>query len=155
MNIRFACPECEQPRRIDLPGVSESHCPSCDQMLKVPAESGKEPLRKCVVCGNAEMYRKKDFPQWLGMLILAVACLSFLGLMAVYHPWWAWTILIGSAIFDGLLYLWVGDVVVCYRCAAQHRGLASPSEHASFELGIGERYRQERIRLEQMKQSKQ
>src|SRR5947207_2846234 len=30
----------------------------------------------CAVCGNGELYKKKDFPQWLGMTILTVALYS-------------------------------------------------------------------------------
>jgi predicted RNA-binding Zn-ribbon protein involved in translation (DUF1610 family) len=150
MNIRFACPDCEHPRRLDVPGARELQCPSCDQVIAVPAEMGKVPLRVCLVCGNAEMYRKKDFPHWLGMLILAGACLAFLGLMALHRPWWAWAVLLGSALFDGLLFLFVRDVVVCYRCEAQYRGFPPQAEHGPFDLGVGERYRQERIRREEL-----
>jgi hypothetical protein len=45
----------------------------------------------------------------------------------------------------------VGDVVVCYRCDAHHRGFApNPNQHP-FELRIGERYRQERLRRERLR----
>jgi hypothetical protein len=149
MNVRFNCPDCEQPRRAAVPG--ESRCLSCGHTLRLPAELGHGPLPSCAVCGNAELYRKKDFPHWLGMTILAVACLAFLGLMGLHRPWLAWAVLLGSAAFDGLLYLWVRDAVVCYRCGAEYRGLPANPEHGPFELGIGERYRQERIRRERLK----
>jgi hypothetical protein len=151
MNIRFACPVCEQPRRIDLSGPGESQCPACDHLLKLPAELSRGPLHACVVCGNAELYRKKDFPHWLGLLILAGACLAFLALMGVYHQWLAWVVLLGSAAFDALLYWWVGDAVVCYRCGAEYRGFPPSPAHGPFELGVGERYRQEKIRREQLR----
>ena len=54
--------------------------------------------------------------------------------------WWAWAVLLASAVIDGLLYLAVRDVVVCYRCGAQHRGLGY-SSNRPFELTIQERYR--------------
>ncbi|HMC88193.1 MAG TPA: hypothetical protein VKI17_01535, partial [Gemmataceae bacterium] len=50
----------------------------------------------------------------------------------------------------GLLYLWVGDVIVCYRCQAHYRGCESGPKHKPHELGIAERYRQERLRREQL-----
>ena len=106
----------------------------------------------CLVCGNHELYKKKDFPHWLGLSILTFACVGFLVTNALYQQWWTWAILIGSAVFDGLLYLWVGDAVVCYRCNAHYRGVTPLPEHQPFELIIGERYRQERIRREQLKQ---
>jgi hypothetical protein len=99
-----------------------------------------------VVCGNHELYKKKDFPHWLGLTILAMACLAFLWAHWKYDPWIAWAILIGSAAFDGLFYLWVGDVIVCYRCGAEHRGGTPGDSHKPFELTIAERYRQERLR---------
>ena len=55
------------------------------------------------------------------------------------------------AAFDGILYLCVKDVVVCYRCGAEHRGgQVDPARHAPFELTVHERYRQEKIRRERL-----
>lgn len=96
------------------------------------------------------MYRKKNFPHWLGLTILTVACAAFLAANAFYKQGWAWAILIGSAVFDGLLYLWVGDAVVCYRCGAQYHGLEPNSSHPPFELTVAERYRQERLRRQHL-----
>ena len=45
---------------------------------------------------------------------------------------------------------WVGDAVVCYRCNAHYRGVVPRDAHRPYELVIGERYRQERIRREQL-----
>ena len=63
-----------------------------------------------------------------------------------------WSELIAAelpALFDGLLYLWVGDAIVCYRCLAHYRGLPDNGV-APFELATNERYRQERIRRERL-----
>jgi hypothetical protein len=38
--------------------------------------------------------------------------------------------------------------VVCYRCDAHYKGFKATDEHKPFELTVGERYRQERIRRE-------
>ena len=53
-------------------------------------------------------------------------------------------------LFDLLLYLWVGDAVVCYRCGAVHSQFGPAPEIKPFDLGISERYRQQRIRREQL-----
>jgi hypothetical protein len=123
-------------------------------VVRFPTAPVDGALTACVACANTELYRKKDFPHWLGMSLLALACAAFLVTNYLYRPWWAWGILIGSAALDGLLYLLVGDVVVCYRCAAQHRGFAANPEHGPFELSIGERYRQERLRRELLQAEK-
>jgi hypothetical protein len=117
----------------------------------VPASDDAHPaLNACLICGNGELYKKKGFPHWLGLSILAAACVSFLVLNGIYQQWWAWAILLGSAVFDGLLYWCVPDVVVCYRCGAHYSGLTPLEEHKPFELEIHERYRQERLRREQL-----
>lgn len=82
--------------------------------------------------------------------MLAAASIAFFILNAFYLPWLAWAVLIGSAVIDGVLYLTVGDAIVCYRCGAHYLGLPSGSSHQPFELVIAERYRQERLRRAQL-----
>ena len=154
MNIRFACCVCEHPGRLDVPGPREWQCPRCDHWVRLTSGTGEGPLQTCCVCGNGELYKKKDFPHWLGLTILAAACVAFFVLNGLYHQWWAWGVLLGSALFDGLLYVCVKDAVVCYRCGAHYRGFPSISEHKPFDLLIAERYRQEKIRREQLQAAK-
>jgi hypothetical protein len=152
VEIRFPCPACDYPAgRVHPPVTTEWQCPRCDHFVRVSASEPAPELPTCAVCGNAELYKKKDFPHSLGMGILAFACLASTLTYWLYSKWWTWAILIGSAAFDGLLYLWVKDAVVCYRCHAHYRGISPGSAHAPFELTIHERYRQERARSEQIR----
>jgi hypothetical protein len=139
---------------LTLPGPAEWQCPSCAHELHLHTGGLDEGLTACAVCGNHELYRKKDFPQRLGLAILALACLASVWPYQRYMIWLVWVILLGSLAFDILLYKLVGDVVVCYRCLAQHRGVPHGSSIPPYELGIAERYRQERIRLEQLQAAK-
>src|SRR5262249_59419365 len=116
--------------------------------LTVSEAAGKKPVSHCAACGTAEMYRQKNFPQWLGLSLLAAACGSFFVLQILYLPTIAWAMLLGSAAIDGLLYLLVGDAVVCYRCGAKHTGLPKCSAYDPFDLATAEKYRQERLRRE-------
>ncbi len=150
MNIRFDCPVCEQVGQLDVPGRSEWQCPHCDHLLHLPAAATDVGLPACLICGSRELYKKKDFPHGLGMAILVLACLASTVTYWLYDKWLTWAILIGSAAFDGLLYLWVKDVIVCYRCHAHFRGVAANADHKPFELTIHERHRQERLRREQL-----
>ena len=154
MDIRFRCPECRHLNQCEAIAVSDWQCPACEHRSRLAGAPADQSLRTCAVCANADLYRKKDFPHWLGMTILAVACLGSIIPYWLYHQWLTWTILIGSAFIDGLLYLWVGDVVVCYRCQAQYRGLQASTEHKPYELGTAERFRQERLRREQLQAAK-
>ena len=46
------------------------------------------------------------------------------------------------------------DVTICYRCSCQVRGAGSNPDgrYQPFDLAIGERYRQERIRAQQLRE---
>lgn len=116
--------------------------------MLTPPESLDEPIKHCVACGCNQLYRQKNFPQWLGLTLLTVACSAFFILQGLYMPKVAWIILLGSAAFDLALYFIVGDVILCYRCQARHYGLAKQKSYDPFELPIAEKYRQERIRRE-------
>jgi hypothetical protein len=155
VNLRFNCPGCERPARLVLPHPGSWQCPACDHRLQGLAAPEAGALTTCLVCGNHELYKQKDFPHWLGLSILAVACLGFMLGHWLYHPVLAWGVLLGSAAFDGLLYLWVRDVIVCYRCGIRYRGFPVQPGHRPFDLGTGERYRQERLRREQLRAEKQ
>jgi hypothetical protein len=141
---------CDLPIKLTLP-AGQASCPHCDHLVALQAAPADDSLARCLVCENAELYRKKDFPHGLGLTILTLACLGSAIPYYLYHQWLTWTILIGTAVFDGLLYLWVGDVIVCYRCNAHYRGVKQCDVAKPFELGTGERYRQERIRREQLR----
>jgi hypothetical protein len=156
VNIRFPCPVCETPGRLssDPHGPSDWQCPQCDHLVRLPAGGVAEDLPACALCGNPELYKKKDFPHALGMGILMAAFLASTVTYLFYKPRWTWAILLGSAAFDGLLYLWVRDVIVCYRCQAHYRGARPNPKHKPFELTVHERYRQERLRREQLQDGK-
>jgi hypothetical protein len=149
VNVCFSCPVCNAPDRLELERPHDWQCAACDHRMHV--EAGDPALPRCVICGNHELYKKKDFPHWLGMSILMGACILSVITYWFYEPFWTWVILIGSAAFDGLLYLWVGDALVCYRCNAHYRGFETKANHEPFEITIGERYRQEHLRLAQQK----
>ena len=149
MKIRIICPACETPGPTLDPGAASWQCPRCDHLVAVASPSPDPALPSCAVCGCADLYRKKDFPHVLGMTIL-LGSLVGSTFAYLYYDWWlTWAILIGSAAFDGILYLLVKDVVVCHRCESEHRGvLVDPARHLPFELTVHERYRQEKLRKE-------
>ena len=148
MKVLFRCPECDAPGGISLDQAADWHCSNCphhQQFLPATAD-----LHACAVCGNHELYKQKDFPHRLGLIVLITAFVASVFTYGWYEKWLTWAILIGTAIFDGTLYLWVGDALVCYRCHAHHKGFPALAEHLPFEITVGERYRQQRIREERL-----
>jgi hypothetical protein len=151
LNIALRCPACEAYDRFNLPRSGPWTCVACGHDLALHAAEPGGALPACALCGNGELYRRKDFPQWIGLSLLAIACTAFFVLQVLYHQWIAWAVLLGSAAIDGLLYYGlVGDVVVCYRCSCEHRGIPSTG-FDPHELAVAERYRQQRLRQEQLK----
>lgn len=150
MKVTFGCPGCDTPGRMFVPGERVWQCPLCDHRIQVEERARSQPLVACAVCGNAELYKKKNFPHTLGLTILTIACVvSFITYLS-YQQTLTWILLGGTALFDIALFFWVGDAVVCYRCGAVHSQLTPGPEHKPFDLGISERYRQERMRREQV-----
>ena len=151
MNISFPCAVCEHPGHVRLPDQRDWQCPQCDQLVHVePADAA---LTHCAICDCHELYKKKDFPQKLGMGVLVVACIAS-SIATLFYQWYlTWAILIGSAAFDGILYLLVKDAIVCYRCHALYRGIAANAQHQPFELTVFERYRQEKLRRQELQKA--
>jgi hypothetical protein len=153
VNIRLFCPTCDTPGSVTVPSATEWQCPGCDHLVRLHDTAADPAVPACAVCGNAELYKKKDFPHGLGMAVLVAALVASTVTYWHYNKVLTWAILLGSAAFDGLLYLWVKDAVVCYRCGAHHRGIVAGEAHHPFELTIHERYRQERLRREQIQKT--
>jgi hypothetical protein len=154
MRLRLLCPHCDHWLQTDRVRSSGWNCPMCGFLISAaaPLQAGLEDLTTCHRCGNHELYIQKDFPHWLGMGILVVACAVSAVTYALYWIKTTWAILIGSALLDGFLYLIMGDVTVCYRCQTQYRGFRPNATHQPFDLAIGEKYRQERLRRQELKE---
>ncbi len=150
MNVTFACPACEATVRQDLSPEAPLHCPHCEKQWPIPAGAVHEGrLERCVVCPSTEVYLRKDFPQGLGVTIVAIG-LTASTVPWYYHNWYGWfAILLATAMADMVLYFVMGDMLQCYRCHAQYRGVAEIDQHAAFDLEIHERHRQLTARLQE------
>ncbi len=147
MKVRYSCPGCQTSNLVE-PSTEEWRCGCGHVKHWIATDSSDKPIKNCVACGCSQLYRQKNFPQWLGLSLLAIACSAFFILQVMYQPQLAWIILLGSAAVDLVFYLIVGDVIVCYRCHARHYGLPKQKSYDPFELPVAEKYRQERIRRE-------
>lgn len=154
MKLRFSCPECHRTVATEaLAGPSWS-CKGCGYALTPVAPTAAAELTACRACGNEELFVQKAFPHWLGMGIVVAASLGFMLFHATYHFYAAWGCLVGAFGLDVLLYFRMGNETVCYRCGARHAGFAPNPTHAAFELATAERYRQEKLRRQQMGQTR-
>jgi len=149
MIVQFACPKCGSDQSVQAAWApAELACASCGWRKALPAEeaSASKPSR-CLVCGCDDLWKQKDFPQRLGLALVAAGA----GLSTVaawyYRPLWAIGILLAFALIDLVLFALMKDVLVCYRCQARYRNADPGQEHRRFSLETAERYRQESFRL--------
>jgi hypothetical protein len=150
--IAFHCPHCEALVRAEtMAGPSPVVCPECDDMLglRVPQyEEGR--LGRCLVCPSRDLFVRKDFPPRLGVAIVvagfAASCVSW----AFHYVLITFAILFATALLDVILYWIMGDVLECYGCHAQYRGVAGLEGHEAFSLEVHERHRQQRLRRDEI-----
>lgn len=167
MNVTFACPSCDQTVRVD--GVTADtrslECSACDVSIQTPldgiqaggqgaakAEAGAEAadlerLTRCLVCPSTDLFVRKDFNQRLGVTIILVGFVASTITWNFYLQYWTFAILFATALIDLLLYMLVGNLVQCYRCHAEYRGVTEQSGIGTFSLETHERYRQQAARL--------
>ncbi|MFI4873789.1 MAG: hypothetical protein ACIALR_00515 [Blastopirellula sp. JB062] len=151
MKIDYVCPKCDFPSRVDFDeGCTHLTCSRCHAEMRVAENALQhDRLARCMVCPSRELYVRKDFPQWLGVSIVAVG----IGLSCVtwyYHQViWTFVILFGSALLDMLLLLVVGNQLKCYRCGAEYRSVPGIDSHHQFDLETHERHRQQAARLDE------
>ena len=146
--LRFPCPRCQWTDRQRVGSGQTVQCDACGWSRTCLADEFDhgQPTH-CLVCGCTDLWRQKDFPQRLGLLMVGMGIVLSTIAYALWHPALSLGILMAFALVDFLLFLFMRDVLVCYRCGARHGGF-EPVSHAAFDLEVGERYRQERLRLE-------
>ena len=100
------------------------------------------PLTTCPGCGCRDLFVRKDFPQKLGMAVVAAAAVAFLVLAIRRQTMFVGVlVLAAAAVVDAALYLFVPKLTVCYRCRAEFRGRPVNPDHGGFELAVAEKYR--------------
>ncbi len=149
MNITFDCPRCEQPARVEVASEADSlACPSCQAVIRFPDRAFSHGrVERCLVCPSTDLFLRKDFPQKLGVTIVALGIISSTVAYYFGRIYLTFGLLFLSAAVDFLLYEIVGQALVCYRCSAHYRGLAGLNSHEPFNLETHERYRQQAARL--------
>ena len=152
MNVAFRCPHCHELNHAEFgPETAEIACSHCHQTWPttgaIQINTQNDKLLRCLVCPSTELYIRKDFSQSLGIGIV-VAGIVLSSIFWAYHkPFWTYAVLFATALIDVVLYFAVGNLLQCYRCQAQYRGIAGLENHTGFDLETHEKHRQQKIRL--------
>ena len=150
MHVRFICPRCEGQQSRSIDGDwREIACDHCDWSRPVGDDS--DALTVCLICGCPDLWKQKDFPHTVGLGMVALGVLLSTIAWAWYLPGVAIGILMVFALIDFLLYMFMPDVLVCYRCRSRYRTDDADVSGSAFDLETAERYRQQKLRLEEAK----
>lgn len=148
MNVTFRCPHCDQTAHVEFgPEEREIVCANCRATWPVSEGAIRQELLCCLICPSTELFIRKDFSQLLGVAIVAAGAIISSIFWAYRMPLWTYAVLFATALIDVVLYLTVGNVLQCYRCHAQYRGVPGLENHGGFDLETHEKHRQQRIRL--------
>ena len=148
MNITFLCRQCDRPARIEILDESQDFgCPHCERRYEWRTHFQDDRLDGCPVCGCRELYVRKNFSQRLGVAIVALGVLLSSIAWGYHLLFVTYGILFATALVDVILYFAVGNMLQCYRCQAEYRGLPALEDHEPFALETHERFRQQTARL--------
>lgn len=152
MRLSFSCPRCEQASETEVSTDGRPvTCAHCRLELSPPADAWRDgALIRCLVCPSTDLFVRKDFPQRLGVAIVAA---GFAASCVTWYFYWTtatFAVLFATALADLVLYLIVPDSLACYRCGAQYRHIPALEHHERFDLETHERYRQQAARESQL-----
>ena len=149
LHVTWKCPDCEQTSRQELEDCADLVCAGCDRRWRPPggvAADGE--VERCAICGGTDLFVRKDFSQRLGLAIIVLGFLASSVAWYFYMKYLTYAILFATALIDVVLFLWVANLLQCYRCHAEYRGV-NLNPHEPFHLETHERHRQQRARLAQ------
>ena len=151
MELTFSCPTCGAVGHVSpVETATDGSLPAMRNgaAALVRKRSRTMQLQACPWCMTTDLYIQKDFPQGLGLFIVGVGFAISTVFWYYEMPIPAYLVLVVSILLDLLMYHLVADVTICYRCLCQLRGAGSNpgGRFRTFDLTVGERYRQERIR---------
>lgn len=157
MNVTYACPSCQALQRTAVdPHTEQLTCSGCGAQIRPPADAWEgQHLRRCLVCPSTDLFVRKAFPQRLGVTIVVAGFAASCVAWNFYYVYLTFGILFATALIDVVLYLVVGNLLMCYRCQAQYRGVEGLERHGGFELETHERHRQQLARIAELDQQRQ
>lgn len=143
MEITFRCPHCKSELNFDDLSKDSAPCPLCDKeiALKLTEKIRKDNIvDQCAICGLDKLYEQKDFNRTFGIALFIVAAIVCVILCWKNQVILGYGVLVLAAVVDFVLYRYLSNVVICYRCSSQYRQYSPKSEVPQFELGLLEKY---------------
>ena len=132
MDVSIHCRQCEA--RLSFPaGGGAATCAACRHVMNLEAPPGGDILSRCVVCGEHRLYRQKDLHRVRGLVVVLGTAAVSLALLP-FSPMAAYGVLFLLTLVDVALYRRLPEVIICYRCKAEHRRCGAQAQVRPFDL---------------------
>lgn len=137
MKTTLVCPNCHRRHNQvlvwPLKSMTCSHCQT--DLFKNATEAFLQQGRfnQCPVCGAAHLYRRKDFDQRLGILLVVI------GVTLAYFTYGL--SLLAVTLIDFLLFRRTKEVGICYQCKSEFRDSLAVEDLEPFDLELFDYYR--------------
>ena len=147
--VRHLCQQCEtsivSKFKGDFTKGISGNCDHCENTFKLdfhPESSTEFALKSCPICKGDEFFEQKAFNRNLGMAIVVIGALGMLIMIALGHEAPTAYIFLGAAVvIDWLLYQFLPNVTVCYKCDSVFKGIQFPGKTGEFSLSTHDGYR--------------
>jgi hypothetical protein len=143
MELKLSCPQCKHKQAHVLTWPLENCvCDFCQNPLLIHSTdsfSNQKRIDQCPVCGAAHLYRRKDFNQKLGILLVV------LGVALAYYTYGLSLLVV--TLIDFFLVRRVREVGICYQCQTEFRNSRLLDALHPFDLELFDYYRNLRERV--------
>ncbi len=149
IHLAYCCPHCDAPINTTIDAATERlDCPKCGHASLVPAGAvADDRVHRCVVCPSTDLYVRKNFSQRAGVTLVVIGMIISSIFWYYRQIYLTYGSLFAMALLDVVLYFSLGNLLQCYRCQAQYRGMAELDDQQPFDLETHERHRQQAARL--------
>ncbi len=143
MEITLTCSECGSGIHIKpTKDATEAKCQVCENLMPISFndEHLEGRLKTCPSCSRMDFYKQKDFNRKIGVGLFVFGAISVLvfEIIGVGFPW-NYSVFLGLAALDILLYFFVPMVVACYKCNTLFRNVANIEDIHGFNHEMHDR----------------
>lgn len=97
-------------------------------------------MRKCVVCGSADLYREKQFPQVTGLAIVLAFAGIVVSILGYATTWLVLILMFLVLLLDIAILMVPRSRLVCYQCKSAYTKTPIARYHRTWEAAIAERH---------------
>jgi len=116
-SIAARCPACEEIFRLEAVSGRVLACPHCGEgHWTVPPPEKR--FTGCAICGCTSFFRQRDFNKVLGLAVIVIAAVLVPKTYGLSMP--------VAFLVDWWLYRRTPELVRCYACRSEYRGVPIP-----------------------------